>query len=98
LDGLQLEPDEWHSLRYAVSELSRYKEVPIFRHLRTAIERIDCAFELGLGIEDNTIEKIVQFETGNSTTEYRTYSSSPYSKQPGPLNEVVPGCFLSIYE
>ena len=70
LDGLQLEPDEWHSLRYAVSELSRYKEVPIFRHFRSAIERIDSAFELGLGIEDDTIEKIVQFETGNSTTGY----------------------------
>jgi len=67
LDSLQLEPDEWNSLRYAVAELSRYKGVPIFAHFKSAIDRIDSAFELGLGAEDDSIDKIVQFETSNST-------------------------------
>mgnify|MGYP003335704652 FL=1 len=67
LDSLQLEEDEWNSLRYAVAELSRYKGVPIFAHFKSAIDRIDSAFELGLGSGDDKIDQIVQFEAATST-------------------------------
>jgi predicted DNA-binding transcriptional regulator YafY len=41
--------------------------VPIFAHFKSAIDRIDSAFELGLGAQDDSVDKIVQFETSNST-------------------------------
>ena len=71
LDGLDLEEAEWNSLRYAAFLLSQYKEVPLFAHFKSAIERIDSAFELGLDPEDKSIEKFVQFETANSTSGYQ---------------------------
>lgn len=66
LDTLQLDEDEWTSLRYAASVLFQYKEVPLFAHFKSAIERIDSAFELGLN-QDEEMEKIVLFETATST-------------------------------
>ena len=71
LDALHLEQDEWHSLRIAASLLFQYKEVPLFAHFKSAIERIDSAFQLGLDPEDPSIEKIVLFETPNSTSGYK---------------------------
>lgn len=71
LDGLDLEEEEWTSLQYAASLLSQYKEVPVFAHFKSAIERIDNAFRLGLNPDDKNIEKIVQFEAANSTTGYQ---------------------------
>jgi len=71
LDELQLDEDEWHALRYAATLLYQYKEVPLFSHFKTAIERIDSAFQLGLDPEDKSIDRIVLFETPNSTSGYQ---------------------------
>jgi len=66
LDSLQLDEEEWSALRYASSLLFQYKEVRLFSHFKSAIERIDNAFELGL-VEEDEIEKIILFETATST-------------------------------
>ena len=71
LDGVQLDEEEWNSLRDAASLLSRYKELPVFSHFKSAIERIDSSFELGLEAGDTSIEKYIRFEKGNSTTGYQ---------------------------
>jgi predicted DNA-binding transcriptional regulator YafY len=70
LDSLQLDEEEWHSLRYAVALLNRYKDVPVFSHFKSAIERIDSTFELGLADGQASIEKVVMFEKGVTTTGY----------------------------
>jgi len=71
LDGIQLDEEEWNSLRDAATLLGRYKELPVFAHFKTAIERIDSAFELGLDAGDTSIEKFIRFEKGNSTAGYQ---------------------------
>jgi len=67
---LQLEQEEWDSLRYAAKLLYQYAEVPIFKDFKQAIEKIDARFSLQLDVEDESIEKHVQFESGNATTGY----------------------------
>ena len=44
-----------------------FRSVPLFAHFKSAIDRIDSAFELGLGSGDDKIDQIVQFETATST-------------------------------
>jgi len=67
LDGIQLDEEEWNSLRDAATLLGRYKELPVFSHFKSAIERIDSTFELGLETGDTSIDKLIQFEKGNIT-------------------------------
>ena len=70
LDGIQIDEEELNSLRDAATLLGRYKDLPVFSHFKSAIERIDSAFELGLDSGDASIEKMVMFEKGNSTAGY----------------------------
>jgi len=68
---LQLEQEEWDSLRYAANLLYQYAEVPIFKDFKQAIEKIDARFSLQLDVEDDSIQRHVQFESGNATTGYQ---------------------------
>jgi predicted DNA-binding transcriptional regulator YafY len=59
---LNLEDEEWTSLQFAAQLLYQYKEVPIFKNFKNAIERINARFSLGLDGQDKLVEEIVQFE------------------------------------
>lgn len=59
---LNLEEEEWTSLQFAAQLLYQYKEVPIFKNFKNAIERINTRFSLGLDGKDKLLEEIVQFE------------------------------------
>lgn len=67
---LQLDDEEWEALRYAAALLNQYKDIPLFAHFRSAIERINSRFDLGIDPDDDSIEKFVQYETANSTNGY----------------------------
>ena len=67
---LQLESEEWDSLRYAAKVLYQYADVPIFKDFKQAIEKIDARFGLQLDINDTSLERFIQFETGSATTGY----------------------------
>lgn len=69
LDTLQLDDLEVDALRQAASLLSQYKNIPMFTHFKSAIERIDATFDLGLN-PDDVDEKIIQLEKGHSTAGY----------------------------
>ena len=75
ISSINLENEEWEALQYAAKLLNQYKEIPIFNNFKQAIEKIDTAFNLGLGINDPLTEKFVQFETGVSTTGYEWIAS-----------------------
>ena len=68
--GLNLEPEEWEALQYAASLLYQYKEVPVFSNFKSAIEKIDAGFNLGLGETDSASNKYVQFEKAVSISGY----------------------------
>lgn len=87
LDGLELDKDEWNSLRYAATLLGRYKELPVFSHFKSAIERIDSAFQLSLGSGDLVADNIIMFEKGNSTAGYQWLQSIYYAIQESYLIE-----------
>lgn len=67
---IDLEEDEWHSLRYAARLLYQYADVPLFRDFKQAIEKIDARFNLQLDPEDSDLSRFIQFETGTSFTGY----------------------------
>lgn len=68
---LNLEDEEWDALRYASQLLFQYKEVPVFKNFKQAIERINITFNLNLEIEDIASEKYIQFETAVATNGYQ---------------------------
>lgn len=64
---LNLEEGEWASLQFAAQLLYQYKEVPVFKIFKTAIERINARFSLGLDGNDQLMEEIIQFEKSVET-------------------------------
>ena len=68
--GLSLEPEEWEGLQYAAKLLNQYKDVPVFKNFKSAIEKIDTGFNLGIDLNDEAITKYVQFETAVATSGY----------------------------
>lgn len=75
ISSINLENEEWEGLHYAAKLLNQYKEVPIFHNFKQAIEKLDTAFNLGLGINDPLTDKFVQFETGVSVNGYEWIAS-----------------------
>ena len=71
---LALNENEWDSLRYAAKVLYQYADVPIFKDFKQSIEKIDARFGLQLDVNDTTLEKYIQFESGNATTGYEWLS------------------------
>ena len=59
---LNLDEEEWNSLQFAAQLLYQYKEVPVFANFKTAIERINARFSLGLDGNDQLMEEMIQFE------------------------------------
>ncbi len=59
---LNLNDEEWAALHFAAQLFHQYKEVPIFSNFKSAIERINTRFSLGIDGSDPLIEEIVQFE------------------------------------
>lgn len=70
IDELNLEEEEWESLAYAANLLYSYKEVPLFRSFKEAIEKIHARFSIPYDHADPDFEAFVQFEQGSSTTGY----------------------------
>ena len=70
ISSINLENEEWEALQYAAKLLYQYKDVPVFGNFKAAIEKIDTAFNLGLGIDDPLLEKHVQFENSVSSSGY----------------------------
>jgi predicted DNA-binding transcriptional regulator YafY len=64
---LNLEEEEWNSLQFAAQLLYQYKDVPVFKNFKTAIERINARFSLGLDGNDQLMEEIIQFEKSVET-------------------------------
>lgn len=64
---LNLEEEEWSSLQFAAQLLYQYKEVPVFVNFKTAIERINARFSLGLDGHDQLMEEMIQFEKSVET-------------------------------
>ena len=60
INGLLVTEEEWGALRNASSLLFQYAELPMFRHFKEAIEKIDMRFGLGLDPSDSSIEKHIQ--------------------------------------
>lgn len=59
---LNLNDEEWAALHFAAQLFHQYKEVPIFSNFKSAIERINTRFSLGIDGSDPLIDEIVQFE------------------------------------
>jgi predicted DNA-binding transcriptional regulator YafY len=59
---LNLNEEEWAALHFAAQLFHQYKEVPIFSNFKSAIERINTRFSLGIDGSDPLIDEIVQFE------------------------------------
>lgn len=60
--ALDLNDDEWEGLRFASQLLHQYRDVPMFRNFKSAIDRIHTRFELDFGADDPSLSKRVQFE------------------------------------
>lgn len=59
---LNLNDEEWTALQFASQLLYQYKEVPVFRNFKNAIERINTRFSLGIDGSDKVLDEVVQFE------------------------------------
>jgi predicted DNA-binding transcriptional regulator YafY len=64
---LNLEEEEWASLQFAAQLLYQYKDVPVFAHFKSAIERINTRFSLGIDGNDALLDELVQFEKSVDT-------------------------------
>jgi len=71
ISGLKLEPEEWEGLAYAANLLHQYREVPLFRSFKEAIDKIHARFTIPYDLNDPEFEAFVQFETGHSTSGYQ---------------------------
>ena len=59
---LNLTDGEWEGLRFAAQLLHQYRDVPVFRDFKSAIDRIHTRFELDFGSEDDSLDDRIQFE------------------------------------
>jgi len=71
ISELRLEEEEWESLAYAANLLHQYKEVPLFKSFKDAIQKIHSRFTIPYDHEDEDFEQLVQFEQGHSTEGYQ---------------------------
>lgn len=60
--ALNLTNEEWEGLRFASQLLHQYREVPVFRDFKSAIDRIHTRFDLDFGTEETPLYERVQFE------------------------------------
>jgi predicted DNA-binding transcriptional regulator YafY len=67
INELRLEEEEWESLAYAANLLHQYKEVPLFKSFKDAIQKIHSRFTIPYNHEDKDFDQYVLFEQGNST-------------------------------
>lgn len=75
INELQLQQEEWDSLRYAALLLFQYKEVPLFKNFKDTIERINTRFNICLDHDDPFLTKHIQFETSVSFAGYHWIES-----------------------
>lgn len=64
---LNLQDEEWNALRFTAQLLHQYKDVPIFTDFKSAIERINTRFSLGIDAEEKLINQFVHFEKANAS-------------------------------
>lgn len=62
IDGVGLNSEEADALRSAAQTLNLFADIPIFTHLKEAIEKINTRLSLSADINDPGIDKYVQFE------------------------------------
>jgi len=67
---LPLSDEEWEALRYAANQLNQYKDIPIFANFKSAIERINTRFDIGLDISEAALEQFVQYEKSVANVGY----------------------------
>jgi len=67
---LPLSDEEWEALRYAANQLNQHKDIPIFANFKSAIERINTRFDIGLDISDTALGQFVQYETSIANVGY----------------------------
>lgn len=67
---LPLSDEEWEALRYAANQLNQYKDIPIFANFKSAIERINTRFDIGLNITDPALNEFIQYETSVANVGY----------------------------
>ncbi len=53
---------EWDSLRYAALLFFQHRDVPVFAHFKSAIERLSKALDLGIEPDESFEKRYVQFE------------------------------------
>lgn len=70
ISELNLEPQEWEALAYASNLIYQYKEVPLFKSFKDAIEKIHGRFFIPYEYNDADFESYVQFEKSNSNAGY----------------------------
>lgn len=67
IQELNLNDEEWEALNFAAQLLYQYKEVPIFAHFKTAIERINTRFSLGFSTDEPIDDPFIHFEQSVDT-------------------------------
>jgi predicted DNA-binding transcriptional regulator YafY len=70
INDLNLEVQEWEALAYASNLIYQYKEVPLFKSFKDAIEKIHGRFYIPFDHQDADFESYVQYEKSNSNTGY----------------------------
>ena len=75
ISGLNLAPEEWEALQYASKLFYQYKEVPVCSNFKSAIEKIDIGFNLGIANSDDLLSQYVQFEKKVSSSGYEWISA-----------------------
>ncbi|MGD1844339.1 MAG: helix-turn-helix transcriptional regulator [Salibacteraceae bacterium] len=63
IDRIPLNDDDVEAIRFAATTLFQFKDVEVFRQFGFAIEKIFDRLNITSNVEDEAIEKFVQFET-----------------------------------
>ena len=84
IDPADLNDAEWESLSVSIRYLYQYSHLPLFKHYRTAIEKVNTAFEYGLLHETNP-DEIIHFEQSETLTGYQFF---------GPIYQAIQQRFL----
>ena len=67
ISELNLQDEEWNALQFSAQLLHQYKDVPIFADFKSAIERINTRFSLGIDAEEKIINQFVYFEKSTAS-------------------------------
>ena len=67
ISDLSLQEEEWNALSFSAQLLYQYKNVAIFNDFKSAIERINTRFSLGLESHDPINDQFIQFEKAIET-------------------------------